>query len=105
MLLATGSYPDPERFDPGFSALSPQLIAWLERHGVVLVGIDTPSIDPLSESELPSHRATRDGHGLAVLEGLVLDGVEPGLYELVALPLRIEDADASPVRATLWPLR
>jgi arylformamidase len=105
VLFATGSYRDPERFDPEFSALSPELIDWLEGHGAVLVGIDTPSIDVLSASDLASHRATRHGRGLAILEGLVLDGVEPGLYELIALPLRIEGADGSPVRATLWPLR
>lgn len=105
VLFATGSYLDPDRFDPDFSALSPELIDWLERHGTVLVGIDTPSVDLLSSSELASHRATRRGSGLAILEGLVLEGVAPGLYELVALPLRIEDADASPVRAALWPLR
>jgi len=105
VLFATGSHSDPERFDPDFSALSPELIEWLERHGTLLVGIDTPSIDLLSSSELVSHRATRHGRGLAILEGLVLDGVDAGLYELVALPLRIEGADASPVRATLWPLR
>jgi arylformamidase len=105
VLFATGSYPDPDRFDPDFSALSAELIDWLEAHGAVLVGIDTPSIDLLSSNELASHRATRRGRGLAILEGLVLDGVEAGLYELVALPLRIEGADGSPVRASLWPLR
>jgi len=105
VLLATGSYPDPERFEPDFSALSPELIAWLEAHDTLLVGIDTPSVDPFAASQLPSHRAARQGRGLAILEGLVLDGVAPGLYELVALPLRIEGADGSPVRATLWPLR
>lgn len=105
VLFATGSYLDPERFDPDFSALSPELIGWLERHGTVLVGIDTPSVDLSSAHELSSHRATRRGRGLAILEGLVLDGVDAGLYELVALPLRIEGADGSPVRASLWPLR
>ena len=105
VLFATGSYLDPERFDPDFTALSPELIDWLERQGALLVGIDTPSIDLLSSHELSSHRATRRGRGLAILEGLVLDAVDAGLYELVALPLRIEGADASPVRASLWPLR
>jgi arylformamidase len=105
VLFATGSYRTPERFDPGFSALSPALIDWLQRHGVVLVGIDTPSVDLFSSTELSTHRATRRGRGVAILEGLVLEGIDAGLYELVALPLRIEGADASPVRASLWPLR
>jgi arylformamidase len=73
--------------------------------GVVLIGIDTPSIDPFSSKSLPTHHATRQGTGVAILEGLDLAQVPPGLYELVALPLRLRGADASPVRATLWPLR
>jgi arylformamidase len=105
LLFKTGSFPDPERFDSDFVAFSPELIAWLEANGVVLVGIDTPSVDPFSSKTLPSHHETRVGAGLAILEGLDLSQVPAGQYELVALPLRIEGADASPVRATLWPLR
>jgi arylformamidase len=105
VLFKTGSFPDPERFDADFVAFSPELIAWLLERGVVLVGIDTPSVDPFSSKTLPSHHGTRSGPGMAILEGLELTGVEPGCYELCALPLRIEGADASPVRAALWPLR
>jgi arylformamidase len=72
---------------------------------VVLVGLDTPSVDPFHSKTLPAHHATRSGRGLAILEVLDLQHVEAGLYELVALPLRLRDADASPVRAVLWPLR
>ena len=86
-------------------AFAPELIDWIAERGVVLVGIDTPSVDPFSSKTLPSHHATRRGRGLAILEGLLLAHVTPGLYELVALPLRLEGADASPVRAALWPLR
>jgi len=105
VLFKTGSYPDPRHFNSDFVAFSPELIAWLEASGVVLVGIDTPSVDPFSSKSLPTHHATRQGRGLAILEGLELTHVKPGLYELIALPLRLRDADASPVRATLWPLR
>jgi arylformamidase len=42
---------------------------------------------------------------MAILEGLVLEGVEEGHYELIALPLRLEGFDASPVRAVLRRLR
>lgn len=100
VLLCTRSFPDPDRFNEDFAALSPELVEHLAAAGVVLVGIDTPSIDPFSSKALESHQAVLR-HDLSVLEGLVLDAVPPGLYTLVALPLRILDGDASPVRAVL----
>ncbi len=100
VLIATGSFPDPERFNEDFAALAPELIDWLADRGVRLIGIDTPSVDLFESKELPTHRTIlrRD---MAILEGLVLDHVAPGPYELIALPLRLMDFDASPVRAVL----
>lgn len=72
----------------------------LAQRGVDLIGIDTPSIDRVNSTDLPAHQAARL-HGLIVLEGLQLDTVEPGDYELIALPLKLIDAEASPVRAVL----
>ena len=102
LLLFTGTFPDPDRWEPLFASLSPALVDHLADHGVVLVGIDTPSIDPWDDKVMESHQAVarRD---LAILEGIVLDHVAPGLYTLLALPLRLEGADASPVRAALAP--
>ena len=102
VLLRTDTFVDRERFDPSFAALSPELMACLAEEGVVLVGIDTPSVDPFEDEELAAHsEAARQD--LALLEGLDLVGVDPGLYTLIALPLRIEGADGSPVRAALAP--
>ena len=68
--------------------------------GVQLVGIDTASIDPAESKTLDSHQVIRR-LGLRVLENLVLDDVPEGDYELIALPLKLMTADASPVRAVL----
>ena len=100
VLLATGTFPDPEAFNTDFAALAPELVEFLHTQGVKLVGVDTPSVDLFDSKDLPSHRACLR-HDLAILEGLVLGGVPAGLYELIALPLRLERFDASPVRAVL----
>jgi arylformamidase len=100
VLFRTGTFPDPERFDEDFASLSPELIDFLHQRGVLLVGIDTPSIDPCHDPVLESHQAAAR-HDMALLEGLVLEHVAPGHYTLVALPLKLEGADAAPVRAAL----
>ncbi len=99
VLLATGTYPDPGRFGR-FAALAPELIRHLAASGVELVGVDTPSVDAPDSRDLPAH-AECGRHGMRILEGLVLTGVPPGRYELIALPLRLVGFDASPVRAVL----
>ncbi|MCB9678795.1 MAG: cyclase family protein [Alphaproteobacteria bacterium] len=101
VLLRTGTFPDPDRFDEDFAALSVELVHHLADAGVRLVGIDTPSVDLCHDAELHAHHAIAD-RDLAILEGIVLDGVEDGLYTLVALPLRLAGCDASPVRAMLF---
>jgi arylformamidase len=104
VLFKTDSFGDPnqtpECFERLFNSLSPELIDTLARRGVVLFGIDTPSVDPFDSKLLESHQALAR-HDVAVLEGLVLTQVPEGFYDLIALPLRLVDADASPVRAVL----
>ena len=100
VLFATGTYPDPTVFNEDFAALAPELIDWLHEQRVRLVGIDTPSVDLFTVKDLPvHHRILR--YDLATLEGLRLEGVPEGLYELIALPLKLVGFDASPVRAVL----
>lgn len=100
ILFHTGTFPDPDRFNEDFAALSPELVDALAGYGVVLVGIDTPSIDLCHDKVLHTHLAVAR-NDMAVLEGVVLDHVPAGVYELIALPLKLDGADASPVRAVL----
>ena len=100
VLFSTGSFPDPEHWNEDFDTLSPELIDFLADQGVCLVGIDTPSIDPFHSKALESHKAVAR-RGMAILEGLILTHVPPAIYTLMAFPLKIEDADAAPVRAVL----
>ena len=90
----------PTQWSPEFSAFAPETIAWLAALGVQLVGIDSQSVDPAISQSLDSH-ALLLRHDLRVLENLVLDDVPAGDYELIALPLKLMLADASPVRAIL----
>ncbi|MHC4696014.1 MAG: cyclase family protein [Planctomycetota bacterium] len=100
LLLVTETFPDPTVFNEDFAALSPALIDHLAEQGVRLVGIDTPSVDPFDSKDLPTHR-TFLKHDIAILEGLVLKEVPEGVYELIALPLKLVGFDAAPVRAVL----
>lgn len=83
-----------------FTAIAPETLALLAQHGALLVGIDTPSVDPADSQALPCHHQLLR-HQMRVLENLVLDDVTAGDYELIALPLKLTQADASPVRAVL----
>lgn len=100
VLLRTGTFPDPDRFNTDFAALSAELIDWLADRGVILVGIDTPSVDLCDDKRLEAHSAIHR-RDLAILEGILLDHVPEGTWRLIALPLRLEGCDASPVRAVL----
>lgn len=100
VLFKTCTFNDPNRWVDDFTSLSPELIEFLAKRKVALVGIDTPSVDPHDSKGLESHQALYRT-GMAVLEGLTLRDVAPGMYTLVALPLKLVGADASPVRAVL----
>lgn len=100
VLLKTNSFPDPNNWNNDFNSLDSELIDFLNGQKVILIGIDTPSVDPANDKELISHNKIFN-YGLAILEGIVLTDVTPGLYDLIALPLPIKGCDASPVRAVL----
>jgi arylformamidase len=89
-----------DQFDHALPAFAADTVEQLADLGVHLIGIDSASIDPADSKALPSHQTIRR-RGLRVLENLLLDDVPEGDYELIALPLKLTTADASPVRAVL----
>jgi len=100
LLIRTGAWQDRTVFPTAIPPVEPELAEYLASRGIRLLGLDLPSVDPIDSKELSAHHMlTR--FGIHILEGLVLDHVQTGDYELVALPLPLVDADGSPVRAVL----
>lgn len=100
VLLRTFERFPHEQWDSGFTAIAAETIDWLAGQGVVLIGTDAPSVDPQESKTMDAHKAVLR-HGMRILEGLVLDDVTPGRYELIALPLKIAGGDAGLCRAIL----
>ncbi|MGK7313280.1 MAG: cyclase family protein [Candidatus Longimicrobiales bacterium M2_2A_002] len=100
VLIRTRDAVDPAEFPEPFAALAPALARRLVEQGFVLVGTDAPSVDPAASRRLESHRILAEA-GIPNVENLVLSGVEAGRYTFVGLPLRLANADSSPVRAVL----
>jgi arylformamidase len=100
VLVRTYAHMPQHTFDNDLPAFAPETVEWLADLGVRLIGIDSASIDPANSKTLDSHQLIRR-RGLRVLENLLLDDVPEGDYELIALPLKLTTADASPVRAVL----
>jgi arylformamidase len=100
LLVRTGCWTDPDTFPREFPVLEPDAARALIDAGVRLFGTDAPSVDAFDSDEPAIHHLLLPA-GVAVLETMLLDGVPEGDYELIALPLRIEEADSAPVRAVL----
>lgn len=100
VLFRTRSVPAPNVWEEEVGYISSELARRLSEEGAVLVGVDTPSVDHVDSKTLETHH-TQFGGGMMNLENLKLDHVQPRKYQLIALPLRIEGMDGSPVRAVL----
>jgi len=86
-------------FQEGFVAITEDGACWLIERGVRLVGVDYLSVAPFDDVT-PTHRALLQA-GIVPLEGLNLSGIEPGVYQLVCLPLKIVGSDGAPARTIL----
>lgn len=100
VLFRTRDAIDAHVFPASFASPTEGLARRLVEAGVRLVGSDAPSVDHVDSKTLDTHHVLVDA-GVAVLENLVLSDVAPGVYTLVALPLKFVEADSSPVRAVL----
>ena len=101
ILLKTGVWPDNTVFPGSIPVIAPEVPEWLKERGVILIGLDLPSVDPIDSKELVNHHALAEC-GIVIIESLDLSEVEPGVYNLAALPLKIAGGDAAPIRAILW---
>ena len=100
VLLRTFATFPHDQWDSSFTAIAPETIRWLAAQGVRLIGTDAPSVDPQDSKTMDAHKAVLAAD-MRILEGLVLDDVPPGRYELIALPLKIAGGDAGLCRAIL----
>jgi arylformamidase len=100
LLIRTYAKAPQREWDSDFAAVAPELIDWFASQGGVLIGIDTPSLDPQDSKTMDAHQRVAAAD-MRVLEGLVLDAVPAGRYELIAPPLKLAGLDAAPVRAVL----
>ena len=89
-----------EDFLEDFVYVSEGAALHLAERGARTVGVDYLSVGGFFEHGVETHHALL-GAGIWVIEGLDLSGVEPGEYELVCLPLKVEDGDGAPARAIL----
>ncbi len=89
-----------DHFEDEYAYFTPELIDHLADRGIVLAGIDTPSVDHVRSKDLPAHNALHK-RKMTWLENVDLSKVEEGEYFLVAAPLKFMELEASPVRALL----
>ncbi|WP_282173286.1 arylformamidase [Cytobacillus firmus] len=103
VLFRTSVSNDSEVFPNRIPELTEDMADYLGSKGVRLLGVDVPSVDQLDSKEMETHHALYQ-NGIHILENIMLDEVEEGNYELIALPLPIKDGDGSPVRAVIRPI-
>ncbi|WP_408008589.1 arylformamidase [Pseudalkalibacillus sp. A8] len=100
LLIKTGSWTDRSKFPESITYLSEELAPFLKEKGIRLIGVDVPSVDQVDSKDLAAHHGLLN-NDIHILESVILDDVEEGVYELIALPLPLTESDASPVRAIL----
>ena len=101
LLVKTDRWKDSTIFPNQIPVIAADLPAWLQKNGVRLLGVDLPSMDEIDSKSLQNHKALARA-GIAIIESLDLSDVTSGIYNFVALPLKIAGGDGAPVRAVLW---
>jgi arylformamidase len=104
LLLRTSIPNNPRLFPEQIPYITKEGASFLKEKGIKLIGVDVPSIDPLDSKDMEGHHALYQ-NGIHILENVMLDHVESGDYELIALPLPLQEGDGSPVRAVIRPIQ
>jgi arylformamidase len=87
-------------FHTGYVGVTASGAEHLIAHGIKVVGVDYLSVEEFKKPGAPAHHVLLGG-GAIVIEGLNLRDVEPGIYDMLCLPLRVVGADGAPARVVL----
>jgi arylformamidase len=101
VLFKTGMWKDSTVFPEWIPVMANGVVEWLQERSVRLIGLDLPSVDTIEAKVLQNHRSLGRA-GIWIVESLDLGAVSAGLYNLIALPVKIGGGDGAPVRAILW---
>ena len=86
-----------------FVFISDEAARYLVDCAIMVVGIDYLSVGSYKNGGSYVHK-TLLGGGIWIIEGLDLSQVSPGEYELICLPLKLEQGDGAPARAIMRPV-
>ena len=100
LILKTSAHLNIEQFPTSIPVIDPSMGLFLKGQGIILLGLDVPSVDALNSKEVAAHHALYQ-NGVHIVENLLLQSIPPGLYEFIGLPLKIVGADGAPLRAVL----
>lgn len=87
-------------FPAGVPALTEEAAKYIGGLGIKLFGVDVPSVDDIDSKDLKIHHTLYE-NDIMIIENVVLTEAPGGYYDFIALPLKIEGADGSPVRAAV----
>ena len=94
---------DHKPFDESYVFLTTEAALFLVDKGVLTIGVDYLSIGGYGGNMAEVHRIILSAK-IWVIEGLDLSRTAPGLYEMVCLPIKIDNCDGAPARALLRPV-
>lgn len=100
IFFKTKNHYDAYTFEPNYTVFTPEAIIFLAQRGVRVIGTDAPSIDALTDTSLRAHQMCKELN-VYIIENLWLKDVSQGNYDFIGLPLALQGADASPIRAVI----
>lgn len=100
LLVKTQQSYEPGVFPEEVPVLTEEAVNYISSIGIKLFGIDVPSVDDIDSKDLKIHHTLYE-NDIMIIENVVLEEAPGGYYDFIALPLKIEGADGSLVRAAV----